>query len=515
MSREAPLEQVGSIIAGRYEVEELLGRGGMAAVYRVSDQRTGQRVALKRGWSKDQDKLQRNAALLEREYHTLAQLAHPRIIAVYDYGLDERGPYYTMELLDGADMESTGKLPWKQACAVLRDVASSLAILHSRGLVHRDVSSRNVRYSSNGYVKLLDFGAMTSVGVAKDVVGTPRFMAPEMLVMQTLDARTDLFALGALGYFLLTGRDAYPARRMSDLRDVWRSRPQAPARIAEDVPAPLSALVMRLLTIDRSGRPQHAAEVIEQLTSLASLPREDLAEISHAYLNAPTLIGRDEALLELRRRVLALVRGDGGVLCVRGEPGTGRSRLLDACALEAKLLGPAVIRVDARDATSGEWGVARAVARQLVSQFPRQAIDGMRLSREILGHVIEDLREESTQTAGGVDRSLLIRELRDFVLSLSRAQRLMLVVDDADRIDEPSMAWLAAVGHKADRNPILIVASSEVEQRPATAATLRLLSGLSQPIELKNLAADETEALLRSVFGDVRNLPLCAARIHG
>ncbi|HKP60242.1 MAG TPA: serine/threonine-protein kinase [Polyangiales bacterium] len=515
MNREAPLEQVGALIAGRYQVEELLGRGGMAAVYRVLDTRSGDRVALKRGWSKDKDKLQRNASLLEREYHTLAQLAHPRIIAVYDYGLDERGPYYTMELLDGADMESAGRLPWKQACAVLRDVASSLAILHSRGLVHRDVSSRNVRYSSNGYVKLLDFGAMTSTGVAKDIVGTPRFMAPEMLVMQTLDARTDLFALGALGYFLLTARDAYPARRMSDLRDVWRSRPQAPARIVEDVPAPLSALIMRLLAIDRSGRPQNAAEVIEQLITLAGLPRENEAEITRAYLTAPTLVGRDLALVELRRRILSLVRGDGGVLLVRGEAGSGRSRLLDACALEAKLLGPAVIRVDARDGSSGDWGVARAVARQLVGQFPRQALEGMRLSREVLGHVIEDLRDEVTQTASGVDRSLLIRELRDFVLSLSRAQRLLLVVDDADRIDEPSMAWLAALGHKADRNPILLVVSSEREQRPATAATLRLLQALAQTIELSNLAPDETEALLRSVFGDVRNLPLCAARIHG
>ena len=72
--------------------------------------------------------------LLEREYHTLAQLAHPRIIEVYDYGVDERGPYYTMELLDGADLERARPLPWREACALLRDVASSLAILHSRGL---------------------------------------------------------------------------------------------------------------------------------------------------------------------------------------------------------------------------------------------------------------------------------------------------------------------------------------------------------------------------------------------
>jgi tetratricopeptide (TPR) repeat protein len=513
---DVPLEQTGTLIAGRYQIEEVLGRGGMAVVYRVHDKRTDQRVALKRGWSRKRDRLERNSALLEREYHTLAQLAHPRIIAVYDFGLDARGPYYTMELLDGADMESAGRLPWKQTCAVLRDVASSLAILHSRGLVHRDVSSRNVRYGSDGYVKLLDFGAMTASGVAKDVVGTPRFMAPEMVVMQALDSRTDLFSLGALGYFLLTGRDAYPARRMSDLRDVWRSRPQTPARLVDEIPAPLSALIMRLLSIDRSGRPQCAAEVIEQLITIADLPRENADEISRAYLTTPMLIGREQAVVELRRRILSLVRGDGGVLTVRGAPGGGRSRVLDSCALEAKLLGAAVVRVDARDAVSGEWGVARAVAVQLLGLFPRQAFENVRLAREVLGHIVDELREDVSQTMPLTipDRSLLIRELRDFVLSLAKTQRVLITVDDVDRIDEPSAAWLAALGHKAERNPLLIVVAADTTAQPSTSLSLRLLHTLGHGVELDDLTGDETEALLRSVFGDVSNLPLCAARIH-
>lgn len=518
MNLDVPLEQTGSLIAGRYQIEEVLGRGGMAVVYRVHDTRTDTRVALKRGWSRKRDRLERHAALLEREYYTLAQLAHPRIIAVYDYGFDARGPYYTMELLDGADMESAGRLPWKQTCAVLRDVASSLAILHSRGLVHRDLSSRNVRYGSDGYVKLLDFGAMTTTGVAKDIVGTPRFMAPEMVVMQALDARTDLFSLGALGYFLLTGRDAYPARRLADLRDVWRSRPQAPNRITEDVPAPLSALIMRLLSIDRSGRPQSAAEVIEQLVTIAELPRENVDAITRAYLTTPTLVGRDQAIGELRRRALSLVRGDGGVIMVRGAPGSGRSRVLDACALEAKLLGAAVVRVDARDAASGDWGTARAVAVQLLALFPRQAFDNIRLSREVLGHIIEELREDTTKTHTVPltlpDRSLLIRELRDFVLSLARTQRVLITVDDVDRIDEPSAAWLAALAHKADRNPLLVVIAAESALRPNSSPSMRFLHALGAKVELSELAADETETLLRSVFGDVANLPLCAGLIQ-
>ena len=516
-STAAALEQIGSSIADRYRVEAKLGHGGMAAVYHVRDERTGAQLALKRGFARDPRKLQRNAALLEREYHTLAHLAHPRIIEVYDYGVDERGPYYTMELLDGTDLEGAGRLPWEKACAVLCDVASSLAILHSRGLVHRDVSLRNVRYTARGHAKLIDFGGMTSIGVAHDVVGTPPFMSPEVLQMQALDARADLFSLGALGYHLLTARHAYPARRLSDLRDAWRTRPQPPARFAEDVPPQLSALIMRLLTLDRSGRPQSAAEVIEQLKTLAQLTFEDVAETARAYLTTPALVGRDQALLDVRRAVLALTRGDGGALLVHGLPGSGRSRLLDACVLEAKLLGAAVVRADARAVPAGDWGLAQAICSQLIELFPKHAHAAARLSREVLAHVIDEFAPEEGNTVTGhtPERSLLLRELREFVLSIGNAQRLVIAVDDADRIDEPSAALLASLTHKAERRPVLLALTVDSDVRSASTGSLRLLWSLSRTVETTQLSADECEALMRSVFGDAANVSMCASRIHG
>src|SRR5262245_8729840 len=114
-------------IADRYRVVELLGRGGMGAVYRVLDERTDREVALKRLHANaSQDRIAEE--LFEREFHTLSEIAHPRIIEVYDYGVDERGAYYTMELLSGSDLRSLGKVPWQRACELLRDVISSLAI---------------------------------------------------------------------------------------------------------------------------------------------------------------------------------------------------------------------------------------------------------------------------------------------------------------------------------------------------------------------------------------------------
>src|SRR5688572_6524583 len=126
-------------IGGHYDVVEELGRGGMACVYRVIDARSGETFALKQLLAHADAKRSREAALLfEREFHTLAQLAHPRVIAVYDYGVDEGGPYYTMELLDGGDLRERSPLPWREACELMFDVCSSLALLHSRRLLHRD-----------------------------------------------------------------------------------------------------------------------------------------------------------------------------------------------------------------------------------------------------------------------------------------------------------------------------------------------------------------------------------------
>src|ERR1700712_2683686 len=200
-----------TLFDGRYQLEEQIGRGGTAEVYRAQDTKSGahpKSVALKRCLLAEQPLAARRRELLEREYYTLAQLAHPSIIEVYEYGVTDSGAYYTMELLDGGDLSGCGSWPWQRACAALVDVASSLSILHSRGLLHRDVSARNVRRFTNANderVKLIDFGALSSMGIALDVVGTPPYVPPEALQLQVLDARADLFALGALAYYLLSG----------------------------------------------------------------------------------------------------------------------------------------------------------------------------------------------------------------------------------------------------------------------------------------------------------------------
>ena len=201
-----------------------------------------------------------------------------------------------MELLDGATCASAGAAVARRLRAAARR-RSSLALLHSRRLVHRDVSPRNVRCTADGRAKLIDFGAMVPMGVAKDVVGTPPFVAPEVAAAAgARRARRSVSALGALGYYMLTGRHAYPARRMAELRDVWRSTPPPPIRFASKVPAALSVLIMQLIALDRGTRPESAAEVMKRLCAkIGGLHDDDQAAVLRAYLIAPALVGRDAA----------------------------------------------------------------------------------------------------------------------------------------------------------------------------------------------------------------------------
>jgi hypothetical protein len=498
-------------IADRYQVFECLGQGGMGSVYRVQDERTGRECALKQLSAKaGADPMV--AELFEREFHTLAELAHPSIIEVYDYGIDAGRAYYTMELLAGQDLRTLGKLPWRKACELLRDVASSLAILHSRRLLHCDVSPRNVQCTSSGQAKLLDFGAMAPMGVAKRIVGTPPFISPEMLNLQTLDGRTDLYAFGALAYLVLTGHLAYPARDVTQLRDLWRRPVTPPIQVEPEIPLALSELVIELIQINRDARPRSAGLVMERMCSIAGLPFEEADEVASAYLATPSLVGRDVQLGQAREQLVSTLQGRGGVLVVSAAGGCGRSRFLDACVLEAKLLGLQVARIDQTDAERGGYGAASALCRQLFELAPQAARSAAQLHAAVLAHVVGAELAGAEPSAVPPDRAQLLAVLRDFGLSCARALRLFIAVDDAQSIDEATAGLLVALGQKAAKRPLCLALS--VNSAAESNAALDILVPLATRIELAPLTEAETERLLGGIFGDAKHLLSVARRVH-
>jgi eukaryotic-like serine/threonine-protein kinase len=353
--------------AGRYVLEEQIGRGGMATVYRALDTVTGKRLALKqlRDDGRDEHKY-RSREHFEREFHTLAELAHPRIVAVFDYGLDAGVPYYTMELLGGGDLLERSPMPWRQACAVARDMCSALALVHGRRMVYRDLSMRNVRCTGEGTAKLIDFGAMAPMGPSDHTVCTPAVASPEVVYRQTLDGRSDLYALGVTLYCTLVGRMPYRARSFSELIVAWQSTPAPPSEHVADVPAALDALVMELLQLDPQLRPASAIDVSQRLSAIAELESDEQLLIANAYLTAPSLVGRERergAIVGMIQRVQR--DGRGAAVLVRGPSGAGRTRFLDACTLSAKLAGLLVLRTTPATAPRMPYGAAHELVEQL------------------------------------------------------------------------------------------------------------------------------------------------------
>jgi tetratricopeptide (TPR) repeat protein len=518
-------------IGGRYVVCEQIGRGGMATVYRVNDSASGRDVALKQLSLSDKLADARFAtAMFEREFHTLSSLAHPSIIEVYDYGVDETGPYYTMELLDGGDLRGRTPMPWRDACAMLYDVCSSLALIHSRRLVHRDISPRNIRCTNDGRAKLIDFGAMVPMGPGEAIVGTPSFIAPEVVHFSLLDARTDLFSFGATLYFTLVGRAAFPARNFAELFEAWQKAPPAPSRFVDEIPEALDALVLSLLSLEPVMRPRTAFEVMQRLAAISGIERSESASVSRAYLSTPTLVGRDRVFANLRAEMKEALAGRGRSVLIEARAGLGRTRVLDQAVFEAKAAGATVLRARATSASTDGSAMAKALGEQLMQALPELAIQVA--ARSDAYATLFDMDERSAVRATDTNIASPVPRLTEvpgdgaaaakhtativgWILEVSRVRPLIVVVDDVHRMGEGPASLLAAFADKVSQRCLMVVATAEMGAAPVAPGAFRSLEVRSMKVPLEALDKAETEALLTSLFGDVPNVGILGHTIYG
>jgi len=238
---------VGELIAGRYELEKLVGSGGMSNVFRAHDRLLERTVALKilhEQFTRDDDYVER----FRREARSVAQLAHPNIVTVIDRGEQDGRQYIVFEFVEGEnlkDLVAHGALPVRDALGLILQVGYALAFAHDRGLVHRDVKPQNVLLNEDGQAKVTDFGIARSLdmqGVTQTgtVLGTSDYIAPEQARGQKVDPKTDMYSLGVVLYELLTGEvpfhgDNFVAVAMRHVHEpapsVLDRRPDCPVRL--------------------------------------------------------------------------------------------------------------------------------------------------------------------------------------------------------------------------------------------------------------------------------------------
>jgi hypothetical protein len=280
---------------GSYKLRRVIGRGGMGEVWRADHAMLARSAAIKliqpELLADRSDRVDSAVARFEREAQITASLQSPHTVALYDFGRSADGTlYYVMELLDGVDLqtlvEEHGPLSPARVVHVLRQVCSSLAEAHSHGLIHRDIKPANIllchRACEHDVVKVLDFGLAkyhaadepqdSEVTHANVIVGTPAYLAPEVALGNVVpDGRADLYALGCVAYWLLTGRPVFDADTAMGMAVAHIDHEPSPPSTHLDTPLPeeLEAIVLRCLAKGRDDRPADAGALASQLGPLA------------------------------------------------------------------------------------------------------------------------------------------------------------------------------------------------------------------------------------------------------
>ena len=254
----------GAILAERYRIIGLLGRGGMGEVYRADDLKLGQPVALKflpRHLASDKDRLERFYA----EVRIARQVSHPNVCRVYDVAEIDGQQYLSMEYVDGEDLASLlkriGRLPADKALDISRELCAGLAAAHERGVLHRDLKPANVMIDGRGRARITDFGLAVAAGevVEGEVSGTPAYMAPEQLAGKGATVRSDVYALGLVLYELYTGRKAFEGATFQELkRKHAQDPPASPSTISPGFDPVVERVILRCLEKDPAARPASA-----------------------------------------------------------------------------------------------------------------------------------------------------------------------------------------------------------------------------------------------------------------
>jgi tetratricopeptide (TPR) repeat protein len=507
----------------RFTVLRRLGAGGMGVVYAVHDRVRGDVVALKTLRHGDPAGVSR----LKREFRTLADIAHPNLVSLYELVAADAAWFFTMELVDGIDVvkyiqdqPAVGQSGIERTRHVLRQVVSGIAELHRRGKLHRDIKPSNIMVTPAGRAVILDFGISSDVSSANVTIrdrlaGTPAYLAPERSVGGAPEPSHDWYGLGVTLYQAITGRQPFHGSIGALRCRIDDVDPPLPSEVAQGVPHDLDTICMGLLRRDPSGR--FGAQEVMSLLETDVIGH--VAPLSSESEKDGTFVGRQHQLDVLDTALTTAKRGTATAVYVHGPSGIGKSALLQ-CFLDRAMNREEVIVLRGRcyehesvpykgfdgviDSLSQVLnGMPRAHAEPLI---PADVAALLRLFPVTLqANAIQSSERVEPEVLDPVElRQRAFAALRELLRRLADRQPLILCIDDFHWADADSAMLLRELVRPPHAPPALIIVCLRDEEIAAQPFLQHLLAGAGShgrvTLPVGPMSDDEAQALARSTI---------------
>jgi predicted ATPase len=527
-----------------YEIVGEIARGGMGVVYKAHQASLGRFVALKflpAEVTGDPDRLER----FLREARTASALNHPHICVVHALGEFGTRPFIVMEFIEGDTLRAQIKrCPGvEQAAGWVGQAARALAAAHAAGVVHRDVKPENLMVRGDGYLKVLDFGlarrppafAAGAAAAGRDtepgaIFGTVQYMSPEQARGEAVETASDIFSLGIVLYELVSGQHPFQAESTGGiLQAIAERRPPPPSRLNPEVPPALEGLLEAMLHKDARLRPT-AVDVEANLSQLTLKVHQKPQRRPAAAGRRPT-VGRQQEGAALRSAFEEAAAGRGSLVCVTGEPGLGKTTLVEHFLEELSADGPAcrlargrcserlagteayLPFLEALDSLlQGEGGASAAQALKLLAPTWYVQLAPLAANDPGLARVLAEAKEATQERHK--------RELGVFLQEVSRERPLVVFLDDVHWADPSSVDLLAYLGGKCSGWRLLLVLTYRPSdllraQHPFGAVKLELQGrSVCREIALPFLSREDCDRYLALAFAGHRFPADFAAVLH-
>ncbi len=529
---------------GRYRVKRFLGEGARKRVYLARDTSLDSDVAVAvvKTEGLDADGLIR----VRREAQAMGRLRdHPNIVPVFDIGQEGSQPYIVSQLLEGGSVDDrlreieTHKLPIVEAVRIALQIAQALEHAHTLGIIHRDLKPGNVWLARDGTAKLGDFGLAVTLDQSRltqegMLVGTVAYIPPEQAMGRKPDARSDLYALGAMLYEMVAGRPPFLGDdAVTVISQHVSTPPVAPSWHNPEVPPALEALIQQLLAKDPAARPQRAGDVVEALQRIERMPVEAAAPPQATGRAADTrrraawgrFVGRRQELEQLKEALEDALGGRGSIAMLVGEPGIGKTRLAEEFTVYARLRGAQVLAGRSYEGSVEQPYFPFVEAfRQYVKARP-----DAELRRELgegapdVANLVSEIRQRfpdlpaSPPLQGDAERLRLFGSITDFLRAATAAGPLVLHLDDLHWADTPSLFLLRHLSRHLAGERLLILGSYRDVELDRTHPLAEVLGTLRREttfrrVLLRGLPTEDVVAYLTALADEEPDPAIQAAR---